>query len=95
MGRWGNASRDRPVRMQVNDTRLDTSLLGRCLVAYAQERRDAPAVVRVPVREDDAIDLLGRDFQRGNIASDAARLWARVEKSMVNLAFALPLSFLR
>ena len=67
--------------MQVDDARRARPRRG--LLAGAQECEKSPAVVRVPVREDDALDLGRVDLERGEVPRDGARVGPGVEEREV------------
>ena len=75
--------RDRPVRVQVRDDldwdgrRARSERVG---TAVAEEGEEAAAVVRVPVREHDALDELDGRLEGLDVADDRARVGAGVEE---------------
>lgn len=78
--------------MEVDDASGPARACG--VSAEAQERTDAAAVVRMPVREHDALDALDGYAQRGDVARDAARLGPRVEERVMRRGLAWRLGLL-
>jgi hypothetical protein len=77
----GYPARERPVGVYVDGTcRVNVT------VARIEERKKATGVVAVPVRDDNAVDILGANLESLNIPEERARIGAGVKENLVCIA---------
>jgi hypothetical protein len=74
----GYPARDRPVGVHVDGTRRVN-----VTVTRIEERKKAAGVIAVPVRNDNAVDILGANLESFDIPEERARIGAGVKENLV------------